>query len=137
MQVVQNLIDNARKYSPAEGTLNVSLGVAASEHEAHAGAGQKWVDAEKMVLLAASSSAQSQWVWLRVEDEGEGIPRQHLPRLGERFYRTDESRGGSVEGTGLGLAIVKHIMTRHKGGLAVESIVGKGAAFGIWLPLSD
>ena len=75
-------------------------------------------------------------MWLRVVDYGPGIDPVHLPRLGERFYRADASRGGKISGTGLGLAIVKHIMTRHSGGLAVESQPGVGTAFGIWLPIT-
>ena len=71
---------------------------------------------------------------MRVTDDGAGISEEHLPRLGERFYRVDESRGGKIEGTGLGLAIVKHIMARHRGGLAVESLEGHGTAFGVWMP---
>ena len=71
---------------------------------------------------------------LRVSDEGNGIDRQHLPRLGERFYRVDEGRDRVIGGTGLGLAIVKHIVARHRGGLMVESEEGRGSAFGIWLP---
>ncbi|MEL6568566.1 MAG: ATP-binding protein, partial [Pseudomonadota bacterium] len=65
---------------------------------------------------------------------GPGIDRQHLPRLGQRFYRVDESRGGEVSGTGLGLAIVKHILARHRGGFIVESEPGRGSAFGVWFP---
>ncbi|OYW84619.1 MAG: hypothetical protein B7Z22_10270 [Hyphomonas sp. 32-62-5] len=71
---------------------------------------------------------------MRVEDQGPGIEREHLPRLGERFYRADQSRGGKITGTGLGLAIVKHIMAHHRGGLAVETLMGQGTAFGVWLP---
>ena len=69
-------------------------------------------------------------------DHGVGVPAEHIARLGERFYRVDQSRGGKIEGTGLGLAIVKHIMTRHRGGLAVESLPGVETSFGVWLPLS-
>ena len=74
---------------------------------------------------------QATW-GLKVDQDG--ISEEHLPRLGERFYRVDESRGGKIEGTGLGLAIVKHIMARHRGGLAVESLEGHGTAFGVWMP---
>ncbi|MAM08031.1 MAG: hypothetical protein CMF05_11260 [Hyphomonas sp.] len=73
-------------------------------------------------------------IWMRVEDQGPGIEREHLPRLGERFYRADQSRGGKITGTGLGLAIVKHIMAHHRGGFSVETRIGEGSAFGVWLP---
>ncbi|MDX1606492.1 MAG: phosphate regulon sensor histidine kinase PhoR [Candidatus Competibacterales bacterium] len=70
-----------------------------------------------------------QGLHLAVEDEGEGIPAQHLPRLSERFYRVDRSRGRGRGGTGLGLAIVKHVLQRHGGQLRIDSIVGEGSRF--------
>lgn len=99
-------------------------------------AAQLWREGERMTLLQAAGrpGRPDASVWLRVEDEGPGIEREHLPRLGERFYRADQSRGGKITGTGLGLAIVKHIMAHHRGGLAVETRLGQGSAFGIWLP---
>ncbi|MGB3627344.1 MAG: ATP-binding protein, partial [Henriciella sp.] len=94
-------------------------------------------DATRAALLQPRASAEAPATWIRVEDTGQGVARRHLARLGERFYRADESRGGSIEGTGLGLAIVKHIMARHRGGLAVASEEGNGAAFGVWLPRAE
>ena len=67
-------------------------------------------------------------------DEGPGIPRHHLPRLTERFYRVDRGRSRNAGGTGLGLAIVKHIVNRHRGRLRIESEVGVGSVFRVWLP---
>ncbi|MBN8898794.1 MAG: two-component sensor histidine kinase, partial [Rhodospirillales bacterium] len=63
-----------------------------------------------------------------------GIPREHLPRLTERFYRVDKGRSRAVGGTGLGLAIVKHIVNRHRGQLAIESELDKGTTVSVWLP---
>ncbi|MGH7210285.1 MAG: ATP-binding protein, partial [Acetobacteraceae bacterium] len=71
---------------------------------------------------------------IAVADDGPGIPRQHLPRLTERFYRVGTGRSPHT-GTGLGLAIVKHIVNRHRGRLLIESTEGIGAIFSIWLPL--
>ncbi|MGP1352485.1 MAG: sensor histidine kinase [Parasphingopyxis sp.] len=71
---------------------------------------------------------------LTVEDRGEGIAPEHLPRLTERFYRVDPGRSRSLGGTGLGLAIVKHIVERHRGRLTVESEVGKGTKVSVDLP---
>ena len=76
-------------------------------------------------------------VYVRISDQGPGIEARHLPRLGERFYRADESRGGEITGTGLGLAIVKHIIARHRGGFAVETRLGRGSAFAVWLPAAS
>jgi two-component system phosphate regulon sensor histidine kinase PhoR len=69
-----------------------------------------------------------------VEDNGEGIPDQHLERLFERFYRVDRARSRELGGTGLGLAIVKHLARAHGGEVAVESRLGEGSRFTIELP---
>ncbi|MEJ0048585.1 MAG: ATP-binding protein [Rhodospirillales bacterium] len=74
-------------------------------------------------------------VVLSVSDDGAGIPRRHLPRLTERFYRVDTGRSRAIGGTGLGLAIVKHVVNRHRGHLLIESEEGKGATFSVWLPV--
>jgi two-component system phosphate regulon sensor histidine kinase PhoR len=69
-----------------------------------------------------------------VTDDGMGIPREHIPRLTERFYRVDKGRSRAVGGTGLGLAIVKHVINRHRGRLVIDSVEGKGTTFTVWLP---
>ncbi len=113
-QVAQNLLDNALKYGRPGGTVRVTLEPAP--------AGGKF-PARPGVLLS-------------VGDDGPGIPRQHLPRLTERFYRVDTGRSRAVGGTGLGLAIVKHIVNRHRGLLLIESEPGNGAVFFVWLPVA-
>ena len=67
-------------------------------------------------------------------DDGEGISREHLPRLTERFYRVDTARSRELGGTGLGLAIVKHIVNRHRGQLTIDSEAGRGTTFTVYLP---
>ena len=69
-----------------------------------------------------------------VEDDGEGIPAQHLERLFERFYRVDRARSRDMGGTGLGLAIVKHLALLHRGEVTVVSELGKGTTFTVHLP---
>ena len=69
-----------------------------------------------------------------VEDNGDGIPAQHLERLFERFYRIDRARSRDMGGTGLGLAIVKHLALLHGGEVTVDSELGKGTIFTIHLP---
>jgi len=135
IQVVENLVSNAVKYSSPGSQVTLSYGASPSLAAARAAASQAWALGQRMTLLQAlaRSNAAEPAVWLRVEDQGPGIEREHLPRLGERFYRADQSRGGKITGTGLGLAIVKHIMAHHRGGLAVETLMGQGTAFGIWL----
>ncbi|MEM8615675.1 MAG: ATP-binding protein [Pseudomonadota bacterium] len=133
-QVIQNLAGNALKYTPKGGHVWLSIGLSHRMVEAATTCARQMPDALRAVLIDPRASSEVPAFWLRVEDDGSGIPARDLPRLGERFYRADKSRGGDVEGTGLGLAIVKHIMARHRGGLAVESIEGRGTAFGVWMP---
>jgi two-component system phosphate regulon sensor histidine kinase PhoR len=73
---------------------------------------------------------------IAVRDYGEGIPREHLARLTERFYRVDNARSRQLGGTGLGLAIVKHITIRHRGALTIDSELRKGSTFAVHLPLA-
>ena len=106
-QVAQNLIDNAIKYARADSEITVTVGPSPK-------------------LMGG--------VMLRVRDRGEGIPKKHLSRLTERFYRVDKARSSRMAGTGLGLAIVKHVVNRHNGQLEIESKVGRGSRFTVHLP---
>ena len=69
-------------------------------------------------------------------DIGPGIPREHLHRLTERFYRVNPTSSRNKGGTGLGLAIVKHILNRHEGRLEVSSKPGEGSVFTVWVPVA-
>ncbi len=112
-QVLQNLIENALKYGREGGAVRLSA--------MPAGSGGRWPSRPGIVLAVA--------------DDGAGIPRAHIPRLTERFYRVDKGRSRGAGGTGLGLAIVKHIVNRHRGQLLIESDEGMGATFSVWLPI--
>lgn len=133
-QVIQNLASNAIKYARPGGEVQILVGSAATMADAESACSRQSDDAKRSLLLQPYAASGAPALWARVTDDGDGISEEHLPRLGERFYRVDESRGGKIEGTGLGLAIVKHIMARHRGGLAVESLEGHGTAFGVWMP---
>ncbi len=109
-QMLINLIDNAVKYTPENG--KVSIEAYKQSHNA---------DLDKLII--------------KVKDNGIGIPKQHIPRLFERFYRVDKARSRSIGGTGLGLAIVKHIVILFNGEIEVTSEVGKGTEFRIILPM--
>jgi two-component system sensor histidine kinase SenX3 len=87
---------------------------------------------ETQVTIATRSDDDH--VQIAVTDQGIGIASEELDRIFERFYRADQARSRSTGGTGLGLAIVKHIATNHGGRVEVESTLGKGSTFTIWLP---
>ncbi len=86
--------------------------------------------------VEVTAGTSGRWATLTVTDHGPGIPREHVPRLTERFYRVDEARSRGSGGTGLGLAIVKHIVERHKGTLEIKSEVGKGTSVSVRLPIA-
>jgi two-component system phosphate regulon sensor histidine kinase PhoR len=92
----------------------------------------KYSDEDSNVLVEAERSNGE--TVISVRDFGVGIDAEHLPRLFERFYRSDKARSRKLGGTGLGLAIVKHIVQVHEGNVTVESAPGKGAVFSIRLP---
>ena len=104
VQLFQNLIHNAIKYGREHGKVDISIGF---------GDGQ---------------------VFAAIRDDGEGIAASAIPRLTERFYRVDVKRSREKGGTGLGLAIVKHIISRHQGRLVIESRIGEGSTFTVFLP---
>jgi two-component system phosphate regulon sensor histidine kinase PhoR len=131
LQVIQNLVDNAVKYSPDGGAVNVVLQAGLSPEAASA---PYRPGAARLSLLAPDVLVPA-YAALRVSDRGAGIPREHLPRLTERFYRVEGQKSGERSGSGLGLAIVKHIVNRHRGGLTVESAVGEGTTFTVYLPM--
>lgn len=133
IQVIQNLVDNAIKYTPEGGTVRVEIFPGLP---AEAAAAARDSTASRMSLLTPDHDPAERYAVLRVTDRGPGLAREHLPRLTERFYRVEGQKSGERSGTGLGLAIVKHIMNRHRGGLTVESVQGEGATFGVYLPMA-
>lgn len=105
-QAIVNLVDNAIKYSDSRKRVTV----------------EGWQDGNNVMI--------------KVQDRGQGIAKEHLPRLFERFYRVDAARSRAVGGTGLGLSIVKHIIQAHDGEVTVHSTLGEGSVFTISLPVS-
>lgn len=136
-QVVQNLVDNAVKYTPAGGTVTLEVAGSGDREEVSALAGKRWDEAARIALLTPTAAANRSYAYVRVEDSGPGVSKQFLPRLGERFFRVERELGNERGGTGLGLAIVKHIVNRHRGGLLVESQPGRGSAFAAYVELAE
>jgi two-component system phosphate regulon sensor histidine kinase PhoR len=83
--------------------------------------------------VTVGSAEEGEKGYLFVEDTGIGVPRRHLPRLGERFYRVDPARSRKLGGTGLGLAIVKHLVKAHGWEMKIESVEGKGTTVKIFV----
>ncbi len=105
-EVFNNLISNAINYSP---------------------------DGGKVVVLV---KGRGEYIEIKVSDTGIGIPREEIPKIFDKFYRVKDSKTRRVTGTGLGLYIVKNIIDAHKGSINVESEVGKGTTFVIFLPMA-
>jgi len=114
VQVLQNLLDNAIKYGRQDSRVEVVVAPGAPSH--------------------LTSGLIGPSCYISVSDQGEGIAREHIPRLTERFYRVDVKRSRERGGTGLGLAIVKHIVSRHRGKLHIKSDPGIGSVFTVLLP---
>ncbi len=133
VQVAQNLIDNAIKYAPEGGSVEVEVGGEVPRDRLGAVA-RRNPEAAQVSLAAPRTDPDCTYGYIRVSDNGPGMPRASLPRLSERFYRVEEAKNSDRIGTGLGLAIVKHIANRHRGGLFVESQVGQGSSFTACIP---
>jgi two-component system phosphate regulon sensor histidine kinase PhoR len=111
VQIAINIIDNSIKYSKENTSISIQVSV----------------DDETVI---------QRYLNISFKDEGFGIAEEHIPRLTERFYRTDIARSREVGGTGLGLSIVKHILNNNRGFIDISSKIGKGSEFTISLPLS-
>lgn len=111
MQVFVNLIDNAIKYSPDGGEIEISAEIATTNTET----------ADEVVV--------------HIKDSGIGIPLESQSRVFERFYRVDKGRARKMGGTGLGLSITKHILLRHNGRIWLESELGQGTVFHFAVPI--
>ncbi len=134
VQVAQNLIENAVKYSAHGGVVAIAV---TAPLDARTAATPRAPGHAHLSLLTPDRASSQRYVALSVRDSGGGIARNHLPRLTERFYRVEGQKGRERPGTGLGLAIVKHIVNRHRGGMVVESALGAGSIFTVYIPMAE
>jgi two-component system phosphate regulon sensor histidine kinase PhoR len=132
-QVLINLIDNAVKYTPAQGQVTVSVKVL-PQHTRQDGQGDLGGTSSSTSQTIIETNAQPDWLEIAVSDTGCGIPETDIPRLTQRFYRVDKARSRELGGTGLGLAIVKHIVLAHGGSLRIESQLDHGTTVQVTLP---
>ncbi|MGH7656916.1 MAG: sensor histidine kinase [Gemmatimonadales bacterium] len=103
-QVLRNVLENALRYAPPGSAITLR------------------------------SRARDDGVVISISDQGPGIPREHLPRIFERFYRADLARSRDDGGTGLGLAIVRHLVEAHGGWVDAHSVLGEGTTVSCWFP---
>jgi len=106
-QVLMNIITNALKYTPDGGTIGIYSGSSGSN------------------------------VWVRIDDNGVGIPEEDLLRVFDRFYRVEKARARESGGTGLGLSIAKEIVMKHGGDIVIESKQGVGTSVTVTLPKNE
>ena len=111
-EVVQNIYDNAIKYTKENTTISI-------------------------VLKRNNTKLLNGAVSLSIKDEGIGIAKDEIHRVTERFYRTSNAKKNLIQGTGLGLAIVKHIVNQHRGELEINSRLNEGSEFIIHLPIYE
>ena len=112
IQILLNLVDNGIKFTEEGGvTINVQSST-----------------------FKVQGEEEKEFIEISIEDTGVGIPKKHLSRLGERFYRVDRARSRDLGGTGLGLAIVKHLVKAHGWEMKIESTEGKGTSVRLILP---
>lgn len=133
-QVFSNLYDNALRYTPEHGRIQVTTRVCDEGPAPRGGLRRPPGSDLDADTDAADVASPRSWLLVEVADDGAGIPRDALPRIFERFYRVDPARSRAEGGTGLGLSIVKHMMESMGGAVRARSELGKGTTIRLWLP---
>ncbi len=125
LQALVNVLDNAIKYTLTGGQIHLMAHIISELNK----------DGHVQPTVQNQFRNPKSTIKISIEDTGIGIPKEHLPRIFERFYRVDRDHSRKLGGTGLGLAIVKHIIESHGGTVEVQSKIGKGSTFTLNLPL--
>lgn len=148
IQLCLNIVDNAVKMTPSGGAVSLHLSQIETWRAQDFISVEKNPNSSSRQIVTPPPAPQGYGV-VRFSDSGPGFSREHIPRLGERFYRIIGDRNSHDKGTGLGLAIVKHLVVRHRGGLLVNSLrradmqeaqsddLVTGTTFTLILPLKD
>ena len=136
-EVLDNLLENALTYSPEDGVIEVVVRPVVASLQA----GRERTLSGSSSSSGTRSTAESRMagnqrmIEVCVQDSGKGIPAEHLESIFERFHRVDTGLTREVGGLGLGLTICKRIVELHEGAIWVESVVGQGSTFHVWLPM--
>jgi signal transduction histidine kinase len=148
-QVLLNLLDNARRYTPAGGSITIGASIKDGDLQAwrpqlqqqHEQVAQTWHPQGasqhfENVGTPTHVDTRTKWLSIWVKDTGKGINANDLPYIFDRFFRSDRARSGASGGSGLGLAIIKAIIKAHGGTICAESTPGKGTCITFTLPLA-
>ncbi|HLJ36735.1 MAG TPA: HAMP domain-containing sensor histidine kinase [Ktedonobacteraceae bacterium] len=132
-EVLDNILENAMKFSPEGGTINVTLRPITPRTPENT----QRMNGEQSALSALPSVPDIPMLEITIQDHGMGIANEHLERIFDSFQRIDTRLTREVNGLGLGLALCKHLVALHHGYLWVKSVPGAGSTFYIWLPLAQ
>ena len=124
---MQNLLDNAIKYTPDGGHIYVGCTETAAD-------GAKGTAVDAADAADGAKGAAKGFLEIEVRDDGIGIAPEHLPYIFDRFYRVDKARARQSGGNGIGLSLVKFLVKLFEGKISVESEVGKGTRFVVRFP---
>lgn len=134
MKILTNLLSNAFKFTPEEGTVTVSIKESHAEPALPAGRFVSASSTKPEIPKRVRDDISKRFVEIKIRDTGIGIPQEEIPKLFDRFYQVDSSFTKEHEGTGIGLALTKELVELHHGIISVESKQGEWSEFTVSLP---